>query len=117
MTPKAAEELLEVIMSDDYVERRRKLDIWSQRWISTAECKFMVGFDKDYNPSHDQNLHKFAKEKLAEMLVDGILEDTERLRFAMTDLCTFPKSREYSLLLFVLRQEPYHEPESTPPLH
>lgn len=39
MTPPAAEELLSVIMLDDFVARRKALDIWTRRWVATMELK------------------------------------------------------------------------------
>lgn len=43
MTPPAAEELLNVIMLDDFVDRRKALDVWTRRWIATAEIVFDRG--------------------------------------------------------------------------
>lgn len=37
MNVKAAEELVDLIMIDDYVARRKALDTWNRRWIATAE--------------------------------------------------------------------------------
>lgn len=37
MTPPAAEELLNVIMLDDFVARRKALDVWTRRWVATME--------------------------------------------------------------------------------
>lgn len=41
MTPPAAEELLNVIMLDDFVARRKALDAWTRRWIATMEVDYV----------------------------------------------------------------------------
>lgn len=50
MTPPAAEELLNVIMLDDFVARRKALDTWTQRWIATMEVN-MEGINHGHTKS------------------------------------------------------------------
>lgn len=45
MTPPAAEELLNVIMLDDFVARRKALDAWTRRWVVVLEVN-MAGIDR-----------------------------------------------------------------------
>lgn len=37
MTGPAAEELVHVIMLDDYVDRRKALKLWEERWVATLD--------------------------------------------------------------------------------
>lgn len=38
----ALEELVELIMLDDFVQRRKALDTWTSRWIATAHVEHPV---------------------------------------------------------------------------
>jgi hypothetical protein len=42
VTPQAAQELLDLIMLEDFVARRKALDAWTRRWIATARVDFIA---------------------------------------------------------------------------
>lgn len=90
MTPPAAEELLNVIMLDDFVDRRKALDAWTRRWIATAEI---------VHSRHASQLE--AKVYMLQELVEGLLTDA-------VNVLEFGKvpTGDWAMRLRTLRQKP-----------
>jgi hypothetical protein len=104
VNPQAAEELLEVIMCDDYVARRRGLDMWMKRWISelVATHPQPKVLDETYGK---ESLSRMARAALSSDAVDFLLNpSTGAMRLIITEK---ESVREFHLTLHVVRQEPY----------
>ena len=74
MSPQAAKELLDLIMLDDYVTRKKALNNWSRRWIATLQLDYTLapsGFA--YNDSAYQALENVSREVLIVRMVKGLL--------------------------------------------
>lgn len=66
MTPAAAKELTDLIMLDDFVERRAALKRWEERWTVTADLAQYVRKD-------DKSDIRDATKGLAEDLLNSML--------------------------------------------
>lgn len=90
MTPPAAEELLNVIMLDDFVDRRKALDTWARRWVATA---------KIVHSRHSSQLE--AKVAMFQELLEGLLTDE-------VNVVEFGKmpTGHWAMRLHALRQKP-----------
>lgn len=90
MTPPAAEELLNVIMLDDFVARRKALDTWTRRWIATAEIV------------HDRHASQLvAKVNMLQELLEGLLAD----EMNVVEFGKVPTG-DWAMRLHTLRQKP-----------
>src|SRR3954469_19100685 len=67
MNPRAAKELLDVIMLDEYVARRKALDDWSRRWIATMHVEALN--------VHNLSEAREAKKQLLTEILNGLVQD------------------------------------------
>lgn len=77
MTPQAANELIDVLMLEDLVERRRALDKWVERWTSTleivhtADAAGVAALNREFPGKADL----VAKIAICAKMVEGLIED------------------------------------------
>jgi hypothetical protein len=74
MTPKAAEELLNIIMLDDFVARREGLDRWSRRWLATMEVTHVQQLGL-IPKGYQGDLDAMARAALTEEILRGLLKN------------------------------------------
>jgi len=67
---RAAEELLNLIMLDDFVQRRQTLDTWSRRWITTMHVEYTHD-----GTAPDAMVIPHAREVLLLKILDGLRAD------------------------------------------
>lgn len=72
MNPRAAKELLDVIMLDEYVARRKALDDWSRRWVATMHTEFIPGPGASMR---DPAVAQVARQTLLTNILDGLVQD------------------------------------------
>lgn len=73
MNSSAAKELLDVIMLDEFVARRKALDAWSRRWIATMHVEFV--HDGETPKGELPELYREAKKLLLTEIFDGLARD------------------------------------------
>ena len=74
MNRRAAEELLNLIMLDDFVQRRQALDTWSRRWLTTMHVEY----------THDGTVPdaivlSHARKILLRKILDGLSTDAVKV--------------------------------------
>jgi hypothetical protein len=67
MNPRAAKELLDVIMLDEFVARRKALDDWSRRWVATMHVEALN--------VHSLSEARGAKKQLLTEILNGLVQD------------------------------------------
>lgn len=71
MTPKAAEELLQVVMYDDFVDRRKALDHWTKRWVATLEVESHFSWPLDRAGAFQDVANIALGARIAKGLLEG----------------------------------------------
>lgn len=100
MTPQAATELLDVIMLDDLVARRKALDTWTRRWIATMQ----IFYDMDSEFSTHSYYRQVVKNFLRTEMQKGLEKDeVHALSWKTEEREDFTRT---ILEMFVLLQEP-----------
>lgn len=107
MTPKAAEEMLSLIMLDDFVARRAALDTWTRRWVATFEVSHVADMEgvRMLDRHFPGKAKLAAKSALAAKTVEALVDDECRA----VEFDTYDEGdtiRHHTLKLRVLLTEP-----------
>lgn len=98
MNPRAAQELLDLIMLDEFVARRKALDDWSRRWVATMHTEFIPGPGASMR---DPAVAQVARQTLLTNILDGLVQDQVHvLNWGATDrqqeLAGLPDARHHA---------------------
>lgn len=72
MNPRAAQELFDLIMLDETVARRKALDDWSRRWITTMHTEFIP---EPGTSMREPAVQRAARLVLLTNILDGLVQD------------------------------------------
>lgn len=72
MNPRAAQELLDLIMLDEFVARRKALDDWSRRWVTTMHVEFVP---EPAVSVRNPEVLRAARRVLLTNILDGLAQD------------------------------------------
>lgn len=106
MNTEAANELLNIILRDDYVSRREGLNTWTRRWIATMQISHPV--NKDMVEAAEQlfpgRIDELAKQALAQRMAVGLVaNEVKAVSFVIAD---GEKIRVTSMEMHIILQEP-----------
>lgn len=101
MNPRAAQEFLDLIMLDDFVERKRAADDWARRWIATMHVEFV--HDGTCSESQKPALYKRATSTLLRQIFDMLKDDEVH---ALNWGCLVNDPNSLAAEMHVILQEP-----------
>lgn len=111
MNPQAAQELLDLIMLDDFVERKKSLDTWSRKWIATMELVQRVDLKRCLDTERTVNggahrLENMARAAIIDRMLVGLMDDAVgATKIEKTD-DQEKNVRTYTLHMHVVLQRP-----------
>lgn len=111
MNPTAAQELLDLIMLDDFVARKQALDNWSRKWIATCMVEYPVSLSMVRNLEKNYGLQyatTMAKAAIIGRMLEGIAgdESVKAMRWEVSDNEDQGRTRMTRVEMHVVLQEP-----------
>jgi len=106
VSPQAAKELLDLIMIDEYVARKKALDNWSRRWIATMQLDYEISatLEHAYGARVSQEFDRIARQTLISKMTHGLLtNDVPALRWSTS---LIEGGRSLRVEMHVVLQEP-----------
>ncbi len=75
--PTWANELIQIIMLDDFVDRRKALDVWVARWVATADVYHPTTSEMEqlFQATWGDRAKMSRRAALAEKLVDAFMRN------------------------------------------
>src|SRR5882762_1830335 len=111
MNPRAAKEISEIIMLDDFVARKKALDDWSRKWIATCMVEYPVSLSMVRNLEKNYGLQyatTMAKAAIIGRMLEGIAgdESVKAMRWEVSDNEDQGRTRMTRVEMHVVLQEP-----------